>query len=103
MYEKHIFFCENKRDPFAPRPSCGLKNATQLRNSMKDLVKTACPSRKIRVNMAGCLDRCEEGPSVVVYPDAKWFKIENEDQVKQFVQEYLVEGKPAQSLAMEEK
>lgn len=101
-FEKHVFVCENKRDPSAPRPSCGHKNSAQLRNFMKDKVKEMCPGRSIRVNMAGCLDRCEEGPSVVVYPDGKWFKIETEEQVVEFIRETLIEGKTSTHLSMKE-
>ena len=52
--------------------------------------------------MAGCLDRCEEGPSVVVYPDGKWFKIETEEQVVEFIRETLIEGKTSTHLSMKE-
>ncbi|HNJ03399.1 MAG TPA: (2Fe-2S) ferredoxin domain-containing protein, partial [Leptospiraceae bacterium] len=78
------------------------KNSTQLRNFMKDKVKEMCSGRSIRVNMAGCLDRCEEGPSVVVYPDGKWFKIETEEQVVEFIRETLIEGKTSTHLSMKE-
>jgi len=100
FYEKHVFVCENKRDPSAPRPSCGLKNAVQLRNFMKDKVKSMCPGQRIRINGSGCLDRCEEGPSVVSYPDGNWFRIETEEQVLQFINEFLLKGTIPEDLAM---
>jgi (2Fe-2S) ferredoxin len=100
FYEKHVFVCENKRDPSAPRPSCGANHAVQLRNFMKEKAKVMCAGRNIRINGAGCLDRCEEGPSVVSYPEGDWFRIENEEQALQFISEYLVDGKMPANLLM---
>src|SRR3954470_3519415 len=72
-YSKHVFFCCNQRD--GGRVCCNDKGASQIRDYAKKRVKELGLSGegKIRVNQAGCLDRCEEGPCVVVYPDAVWY------------------------------
>lgn len=100
FYEKHVFVCENKRDVSAPRPSCGTKDSAKLRALLKDLAKEKCPGRRIRINSSGCLDRCELGPVVVSYPEGKWFKLSTEEDVRLFVQGYLVDGRSVQSLEL---
>jgi (2Fe-2S) ferredoxin len=100
FYEKHVFVCENKRDLTAPRPSCGYKDSAKLRALLKDLAKEHCPGKRIRVNMSGCLDRCELGPVVVSYPEGKWFRLTSEEDVRLFVREYLVEGRTPGSLEL---
>ncbi len=94
LYEKHIFVCENIREAGAKKPSCGNQGSSQLRQQLKEAVKKAYPDRKIRVNMSGCLDRCEEGPSQVCYPEGGWFCLKTESDVQEFVNTYLA-GKPA--------
>lgn len=97
-YEKHIFLCENVREP-GKRPSCGNAGSTQLRTLLKDLVKKECPGRKIRVNMSGCLDRCEEGPAAVVYPEGLWLRLKNENDVQEFVKKYLIDASGTSEIA----
>lgn len=87
-YERHIFVCENVREA-GPRESCGPKGSGELRDYLKSSVKKSCPGRRIRVNKAGCLDRCEEGPTVVVYPEGRWFRLESKADVDRFVAAYL--------------
>jgi len=100
FYEKHVFVCENKRDILAPRPSCGHKDSAKLRTLLKDMAKELCPNRRIRINMSGCLDRCELGPVVVSYPEGKWFRLTSEEDVQLFVREYLMEGRTPGSLEL---
>lgn len=98
FYEKHVFVCENKRDVSAPRPSCGYRDSAKLRALLKDLAKEHCPGRRIRVNMSGCLDRCEEGPVTVCYPEGRWFRLTSEEEVRRFVLEYLAGGRAPEGL-----
>src|SRR4030095_1707893 len=74
FYAKHVFFCCNQRDG-GDRPSCNAKGASKLRDYAKGRIKSLglAGEGKVRINQAGCLDRCEEGPCVVVYPDAVWY------------------------------
>ncbi len=76
-YRQHVFFCCNQRD--GGRPCCNDKGATELRDYCKQRVKKLglAGTGRVRVNMAGCLDRCEEGPVIVVYPEEVWYRYEN--------------------------
>ena len=47
---------------------------------------------------AGCLDRCEEGPVIVVYPEAVWYHYETEADVDEIVKEHLQAGRVVERL-----
>ena len=73
-YKYHIFCCVNERKG-DDRSSCKKKNAHLLRNYIKQKVKEKKISR-VRVNQSGCLDKCEKGPVIVIYPKGLWYKCE---------------------------
>lgn len=89
FYEKHIFVCENVRNGENVRVSCGKHDSKKIREYLKQKIKEIAPERKIRVNMSGCLDRCEAGPILVCYPEGNWFKLKTESDVDNFVQNYI--------------
>lgn len=99
-YRKHIFFCTNVRDEDAARPSCGRCGSEALRLYVKGRVKELGLAGKggIRVNSAGCLDRCEEGPVAVVYPEGVWYTYVDEEDLDEIVDSHLVNGEPVDRL-----
>lgn len=80
FYKHHLFCCTNTREPGHKRGSCGEKGAENLRVYMKSKAKEL-GLENTRVNSAGCLDRCELGPCVVVYPEGKWYRCSNRDEI----------------------
>jgi (2Fe-2S) ferredoxin len=92
FYEKHIFVCENIREGENARVSCGKHNAKKIREYLKQKLKEVAPNRKIRVNMSGCLDRCEQGPVQISYPEGEWFSLRSENDVDFFVKSYIQEN-----------
>lgn len=79
-YKTHIFCCTNRRPDGHARGSCAAKNGEALRHYMKEKAKAlGLPST--RVNGAGCLDRCEHGPVMVVYPEGRWYRAETESDI----------------------
>lgn len=98
-YERHIFFCENQRDE-ADRACCARHGASDLRDYCKSQVKAKGLSGagKVRVNKAGCLDRCEEGPCVVVYPEGTWYTYVDKSDIDEIVEEHLVHGRIVERL-----
>jgi (2Fe-2S) ferredoxin len=91
FYEKHIFVCENIREGENARVSCGKHNPKKIREYLKQKIKETSPNKKIRVNMSGCLDRCELGPVQVSYPDGNWFTLKTEKDVDIFIKSYILE------------
>lgn len=102
-YRHHVFFCTNQREPDASgvaRPCCAAKNASSLRDYAKKKVKALGLSGagQVRVNNAGCLDRCEEGPCVVVYPEGVWYTYIDEHDIDEIVESHLKNGQPVERL-----
>ena len=97
-YKHHVFFCLNQRDP--PEKCCADAGAADLQKYAKDRVKKLGLAGKdgVRVNKAGCLDRCEEGPCVVVYPDNVWYTYVDRDDIDEIVDRHLVNGEIVERL-----
>ena len=97
-YQRHIFFCLNQRDN--GEACCADHNAQKAFDRCKAQVKAqglAGPG-KVRVNKAGCLDRCDEGPVMVVYPEEVWYTYANEADVDEIIDSHLRGGKPVERL-----
>jgi len=99
-YKRHIFFCTNDRGADAERPSCNQCGSAKMREyakkRMKELGLTG--EGKVRVNQSGCLDRCEEGPIAVVYPEGVWYTYVDEVDIDEIIDSHLVNGKPVERL-----
>lgn len=97
-YSKHVFFCVNQREPGAT--CCNNHCAAEMRGYAKDRIKAlklAGPG-KIRVNSAGCLDRCNEGPVIVIYPEGVWYTYVDKEDIDEIIQEHLVNGRVVERL-----
>ena len=97
-YAKHVFFCCNQRD--GGRVCCNDKGASEIRDYAKKRVKELGLSGegKIRINQAGCLDRCEEGPVMVVYPEGTWYTYIDNSDIDEIIDSHLVGGKVVERL-----
>ena len=98
-YQYHVFFCLNQREPGA-RQSCNSCGADTLAAYAKDRVKALGLSGdgKIRINKAGCLERCEEGPVIVIYPDETWYTYIDKEDIDEIVEEHLMHGRVVERL-----
>ena len=98
FYKHHVFFCLNQRDP--PRACCANHNAEAMKDHAKKRVKELGMSGpgQVRVNAAGCMDRCEEGPVMVVYPEEVWYTYVDEKDIDEIVDEHLVKGRIVERL-----
>lgn len=70
---------------------------------MKDAVKEAGLKGRVRVNEAGCLDQCEHGPVVVVYPEAVWYGFVQPKDVDEIVEQHLKHGRPVERLRLPQR
>jgi (2Fe-2S) ferredoxin len=100
LFEHHVFICTNERDESAARPSCGPAGSKKLKGIFKDAIKEAGLQHKVRANDSGCLDQCEHGPVVVVYPEAVWYGHVHPRDVEEIVKEHLVGGRPVSRLRL---
>lgn len=87
-YEKHIFICDNKREP-GQRVSCSERNSEILKYLKQNADSYYKGSGSIRIQRAGCLDRCELGPILVSYPEGLWFSLKSLDDAKRFLEMYI--------------
>lgn len=100
-FEHHVFFCLNRRE--AGRDCCAAHDAERLQAYAKDRVKALGLSGpgKVRINRAGCLDRCDHGPVAVVYPEGVWYTFVDEQDIDEIIESHLVAGKPVERLKLE--
>jgi (2Fe-2S) ferredoxin len=99
FFDAHIFVCCNRRADGHRRGSCAARGSEALRDYMKARVKEAGIPHA-RVNMAGCLDRCEEGPCAVIYPAGVWYRIESRADVDAIIAQHLAGGGPVDALRL---
>jgi len=97
-YKKHIFICTNDRGENHPRKSCGNCGGIELRKEFVRLINESDLKGKVRANKSGCLDVCEKGPAIVIYPQGHWYlEVEKSNTTKIF-QESVVGNKPIPEL-----
>ncbi|MGA3082502.1 MAG: ferredoxin [Terracidiphilus sp.] len=99
-FERHVFVCHNTRPADAPRPSCTSNGTSELHTQLQQLAKAAGLGDKVRINKSGCLDQCEHGPTVVVYPEAVWYGQVQPEDAAEIVAEHLVAGRPVERLRL---
>ena len=97
-YRHHVFFCLNQRD--AGENCCNNHGAVELQSYAKKRIKELKLSGqgRVRINKAGCLDRCDEGPVLVVYPEEIWYTYANEADIDEIIESHIQNGKPVERL-----
>jgi (2Fe-2S) ferredoxin len=99
-FQRHVFVCTNERAEGDPRGCCAAKHSGAIRDAMKSAVKRAGLEGKVRVNVAGCLDQCEHGVTIVVYPEVVWYGFVTMDDVAEIVDSHLIHGQPVERLRL---
>ncbi|VAW74009.1 Ferredoxin, 2Fe-2S [hydrothermal vent metagenome] len=97
-YQYHVFFCTNRRD--GGRACCQNFNARALRDYAKQRIKALgiAGTGQVRINTAGCLNRCNEGPVLVIYPDEVWYSYVDQQDVDEIIDEHLLNGRLVERL-----
>lgn len=90
-YRIHVFVCTNTRPEGHPRGSCARHGSEKLRDYMKARAKELGIGG-LRVNNAGCLDRCELGPVMVIYPEGVWYSYRTAEDVDEILETHLRQG-----------
>ena len=99
-YKHHVFFCLNQRD--GGQDCCAVHGAQAGFDHCKQAVKSAglAGPGGVRVNKAGCLDRCAGGPVVVVYPEGVWYTFVDQADIDEIVDSHLKNGRPVERLML---
>ena len=100
QFEHHVFVCHNVRPADAPRPSCTTDGKSEVFTQLQQLSKAAGLAPKVRINKSMCLDQCEHGPTVVVYPEAVWYGHVQASDAAEIVEQHLVGGRPVERLRL---
>jgi len=90
-YRCHVFCCTNERPARHPRGCCKEKGSERLRNYMKARAKEL-GLNDVRINISGCLDRCELGPTMVIYPEGVWYGYRTSEDVDEILRMHVVKG-----------
>jgi (2Fe-2S) ferredoxin len=90
-FQAHLFVCCNRRADDHPRGSCAARGSEKLRDYMKARAKElGLPS--VRVNTAMCLDRCEQGPCLVIYPEGVWYRVSSPAEIDSILEQHVRDG-----------
>jgi (2Fe-2S) ferredoxin len=100
-FKHHVFFCLNQRDK--GEDCCMNKGAEEAFDYMKSKIKKLKlnGAGSVRINRAGCLDRCAQGPLMVVYPEAVWYTFIDQDDLDEIIESHLVNGKVVKRLVID--
>lgn len=99
-FRSHVFCCTNQRPAGHPRGCCLDKGGERLRDYLKARVKElGLPA--VRINSAGCLDRCELGPTLVIYPEGVWYSAHSREDIEEILQTHLVGGRRVDRLMLQ--
>ncbi len=90
-YRIHLFACTNRRPDGHPRGSCAARGSERLRDYLKARAKEL-GLRDVRINSAGCLDRCELSPVMVIYPEGIWYSYHSTEDIDEILAVHLVGG-----------
>lgn len=102
-FQRHVFVCINERAADHPRGSCKLRGGVEVRDRLKSELTARGLSKLIRANNAGCLDQCEQGVTLVVYPEQVWYGHVTVDDVTEIIEKHLIGGEPVARLMLPEQ
>jgi (2Fe-2S) ferredoxin len=100
-FERHVFVCLNERDPSDPVGCCKHRGADKIFEMLKAGTVKHGLKGKVRVNRAGCLDHCDYGPTVVVYPEGVWYRVQTREDAQEVLERHIVKGEVVDRLLVE--
>ena len=100
VFERHVFVCTNQRPCDSPRGCCDPEGRRALQSLFKAALARRGLKGSVRANAAGCLDQCEHGPTVVVYPEGVWYGGVTAHDVEEIVESHVIGGVPVARLRL---
>lgn len=101
IYDKHIFICINQRAEGAARKSCGEAHGMQIVDTFKARLKELKLPLKIRAQKAGCLDICDFGQTIAIYPEGIFYVGVELDDIEEIIQEHIINNRIVERLRLE--
>lgn len=101
VYDKHIFICVNQRAAGAARKSCGEAHGMEIVDAFKKKLKERELSIKLRAQKAGCLDICDYGQTLVVYPEGVFYVSVTLNDVDEIIDEHIINNRVVERLRLE--
>jgi (2Fe-2S) ferredoxin len=96
---REVYVCTNRRDPAAGKPSCNASGTGELLAQLKGKVEAAnLPT--VRVKQSGCMDHCEHGQTIAVYPEDVWYGFVRVEDLDEIVDKHLRRGRPVERLVL---
>ena len=102
FFRQHVFCCINVRPSGHKRGCCASKNSQELQAYMKAKCKEL-DLRDTRINNSGCLDQCESGPTMVIYPDGIWYHYTTKEDVDEIIAKHLIGEEIVERLRLQKK
>jgi len=100
-FEKPVFICGTQRPPGHPRECCDPAAKAELQKSFKQkLAERGLKEGRVRANQSGCLDQCEHGPNLVIYPEAVWYGGVTLADVDEIIASHIIGGRPVERLRL---
>lgn len=103
IYQKHIFICTNERPAGSARKSCGEIHGLELVDAFKKQLKALPVSIRTRAQRSGCLDICDFGPTVVIYPEGIFYVNVQVDDIPEIIEEHILNNRPVERLRLKQK
>ncbi len=99
-FRRHVFVCTNERPPGHPKGCCREKGSEEVRSALKAELKKRGLSDMVRANISGCLDACEFGASLVIYPEGIWYGHVRREDVPEIIERTIIGGEIIERLLM---
>ena len=99
-FEKHIFVCGNQRPAGHPRGCCDPAGEAALQKVFKQKLAERGLKGRVRANQSGCLDQCEHGPNIVIYPEGVWYGDVTASDVDEIIDRHIIGGDPVERLRL---
>ncbi|MBA3705609.1 MAG: (2Fe-2S) ferredoxin domain-containing protein [Bacteroidetes bacterium] len=101
IYDKHIFICTNQRAPEAPRRSCGEAHGLEIVDAFKKRLKELNLPISLRAQKAGCLEICDFGQTIVIYPEGVFYVGVELSDIEEIIQEHIINNRIVERLKLE--